>query len=78
VDVRVTVAVFVRVVVAVSVRDAVVVAVEVLVEVPTTVIVGDEARAVEEPVGVTVSVRLMVLVPKTPIGMIVAVPVETA
>jgi hypothetical protein len=62
----------------VFVRDAVEVIVGVLVEVPTVVMVGDEVRAVEEPVGVADKVDAMVLVSKTPIGMIIAGPVETA
>ena len=77
-DVRVTVTVEVRVCVAVVVRDTVEVIVEVLVEVPTTVMVGDNVEAVKATVGVTDSVELTVSVPKIPIGITVAVPVETA
>lgn len=74
----VTVAVEVRDVVAVFVRDAVVVAVGVLVHVDALVEVGDKVYAVKVTVGVTDSVELIVSVPKIPIGMTVAVPVETA
>ena len=78
VRVGVLVVVLVREAVAVFVTKTVVVRVGVLVLVEALVEVGGKVEAVTDPVGVTDSVELIVFVPNIPIGMTVAVPVETA